>query len=88
MIPVKFEPSPTNEVADRAPVDELNDNLLVFTFGPLFPTPVLVKIGKQSVSVVSLATVMVVAVVAVPVIVPPKTVIPPEVTLIPFLAVI
>ena len=48
----------------------------------------LVKIGKQSVSVVSLATVMVVAVVAVPVIVPPKTVIPPVVTLIPFLAVI
>ena len=73
---VSCEPSPTNEVADRAPDDELNDYLLVFTFGPLFPTPVLVKIGKQSVSVVSLDTVIVVAVEAVPVIAPAAAIAP------------
>ena len=56
----------------------MNDNLLVFTFGALFPTPVLAKIGKQSVSVVSLDTVIVVAVYeAVPVIAPALKLEPP-----------
>ena len=91
---VKFAPLPENEVAVNCPLDELKCNLFVFTFGALFPTPVLAKIGKQSVSVVSLDTVIVVAVVAVPVIValklepPASTFKPPELTLIPFLAVI
>ena len=82
------------KINSNCPLDELKCNLFVFTFGALFPTPVLAKIEKQSVSVVSLDTVIVVAVVAVPVMVslklepPASTFKPPELTLIPFLAVI
>ena len=71
---------------------ELNERLLP-VFGALFPTPVVVKTGKQSVSDDSSETVIVVAVVAVPVNVPVKFELPPTyklppVILIPALAVI
>ena len=59
-IPVKFEPSPANDVAVNAPLEELNVRLVPL-FGARSPVAAVANNGKQVVSDDSSAIVTVVA---------------------------